>query len=85
MYLLSQRLPGRQWRIASPVLRELGHDKFELSIEFHTRHPIEQLEGIRESHRDRFRPHFGKETIIVAPATTQAVAVECKGEPGNQD
>jgi len=47
------------------------------------RNSIEQLERIGESYADRLVTESGDETIIVAPATTEAIAFESEGDAGN--
>jgi hypothetical protein len=47
------------------------------------RNSIEQLERKGESHADRVIANSGDETIIVAPATAKALALESEGHAGN--
>lgn len=63
----------------------LGHDKVKPPVELLVRNPIQQLERIGESHTDRFRAYFGEETIIMASATAEAIALEGEGKPRDAD
>ncbi len=60
-----------------------GQNEFEPPIVPRFRNSIEQLERIGESHADRVIADSGDETIIVAPATTKALAFETESHAGN--
>ena len=60
-----------------------GQNEVEPPIEPGFRDSIEQLERIGESYADRVIVQSADETIIIAPATTKALAVESESHAGN--